>query len=68
MLTFWRSNRFAAVSLLIVIVASFIAFTGCSKEPEWMAVNKKLIQENNIKERVRTDIPDTKIKSNLPVF
>lgn len=65
MLTFWRSHRNGVCAVLAVLATGVIAFAGCSKEPAWMAVNKKLVQEHGITERVRTDIPDTKVVSNI---
>jgi gluconolactonase len=54
--------------LLTAIVALLISAAGCGKsEPEWAAVNKRLVQENKIQERVREDVPkDNPIVASLP--
>jgi gluconolactonase len=35
-------------------------------KPEWSDLNARVIQQYNVKGRTRTDIPDTKVKSNVP--
>jgi len=57
-------KRSLIVSLLMCAAGFLILFpgTGSSDEPEWKAVNEKLIRAHNIEERIRTDIPETGIE------
>lgn len=64
MLKVWRSSRISA-AVLLTVISTLLVFTGCTKEPKWAAVNKKLVAEHNLTERTRTDIPNTKVTSNL---
>lgn len=50
-----------------VLISVLIVFSGCSnkKAPAWKAVNDKLIKENNIQVRERSDMPETGITPNL---
>ena len=61
-----RKNAFSAITIP-VIVALLFAFVGCSakNEPVWMKVNKKLVKDNNITVRVRTDLVETGITPSL---
>ncbi len=49
----------------IVIASVSSSFIGCSKKPAWAAKNKKIIKEQNIQGQTRTDIPKSKLVSNL---
>lgn len=50
---------------ILVLSGYILSFPGCAKEPNWKAVNDKLIKEHNIEGRIRDDIPETNIMSNL---
>jgi gluconolactonase len=52
---------------LIVSAASILqsCSTGASKKPDWAKINKKILKEYKVVGRTRTDIPDTKVFSNL---
>ncbi|MBN1292144.1 MAG: SMP-30/gluconolactonase/LRE family protein [Candidatus Latescibacteria bacterium] len=52
----------SAVFLACMLLA---LVSGCSKEPAWKAVNDQVIKEHNVQERVRTDIVENNIVSNL---
>ena len=51
--------------LLIIFTVVIIVFAGCAQEPAWVKINKQVITEHKIQERVRKDIPETKVISNL---
>jgi len=61
----FRRNGGVVLSVLIALIVMSAFYIGCSKEPEWKAVNDKLIQEHNIKVRTRDDIPKSNIVPNL---
>ena len=42
-----------------------VLFQNCKSRPEWADVNDKVIKEYNVVGRTRTDIPETKVTSNL---
>jgi gluconolactonase len=42
-----------------------VLFQSCKSRPEWAGTNDKVIKEYNVVGRTRTDIPDTKVTSNL---
>ena len=42
-----------------------LAFSACSHKADWESLNERLIKEHNVQGRVRTDIPETHIVSNL---
>ncbi len=50
---------------LTIAAAGLFAFAGCTQEPAWSKVNRKIIKEQGVQERVRKDIPETKVVSNL---
>jgi gluconolactonase len=68
MITTRKKGLFLNTVLVTAIVALIVSVTGCGKsEPAWTAVNKRLVQENKIQERVREDVPkDSPIVANLP--
>lgn len=49
---------------LLVAAACFIA-VGCSQEPAWTKVNRKVIKEHQVTERTRADVPDTGVTPSL---
>ncbi len=57
-------NNFLTVLFLAVSV-SLLSSAGCSKKPEWKAISEKIIKERNIEGRIRNDIPETNVVSNL---
>ncbi|MBT4484494.1 MAG: cupin domain-containing protein [Candidatus Latescibacteria bacterium] len=65
MLIVKRTNSYYLTALTIAVAVSLVFFVGCTKEPEWKAVNDGLIAEHNIQPRVRDDIVETGIESNL---
>ena len=58
------SNHFLTVLFLAVSV-SLISSLGCSKKADWKAISEKIIKEQNIEGRIRNDIPETNVVSNL---
>jgi len=65
MLSF-KCKKLYSMSVFTAIVAILLlSFTGCSKEPEWKAVNDRVLKEQNITSRERSDMSDTGITSNL---
>ena len=51
-----------------MLLCAAVVFQNCKSSgtrPDWADTNDKVINENNVKGRTRTDIPDTKIISNL---
>ena len=63
----FNSKKTSIFYASVVLLASMFLLlaSGCSKEPAWKAVNDQVIKDYDVKERVRTDIVDTKIESNL---
>jgi gluconolactonase len=60
----YTGNHLLRFSILAVS-AYILSFPGCAKEPDWKAINDKIIKEHNIEGRIRNDIPETGIISNL---
>lgn len=58
------SNHFLTVLFLAVSV-SLLSSLGCSKKADWKAISEKIIKEQNIEGRIRNDIPETNVVSNL---
>lgn len=51
-----------------MLLCAAVVFQNCKSSgtrPVWADTNDKVINENNVKGRTRTDIPDTKVVSNL---
>ena len=42
-----------------------LAFAACSQKADWESLNERLIEKHNVQGRVRTDIPETHVVSNL---
>ncbi|MFC1541639.1 SMP-30/gluconolactonase/LRE family protein [Candidatus Latescibacterota bacterium] len=64
--SFWRGRiliMFATTLMTLFVLILFSA--GCSKEPEWKALNDKVIQEQNVQVRTRDDIPETGVAPSL---
>ena len=62
----FRSDDLFRTRILPVLAAVLVlSAAGCSKEPEWAAVNDQLVQQYNIAERVLDIETETGIKSNL---
>ena len=59
MLNFKRTGIVTVTALMLTVSAFIFIFSGCSKEPAWKAVNDKVIEEHNVAQRFRDDIPDT---------
>ena len=57
-------NHFLTVLFLAVSV-SLLSSLGCSKKADWKAISEKIIKEQNIEGRIRNDIPETNVVSNL---
>ncbi len=56
-------NRTLAVCIMLLSATSL--FHNCKSRPEWADTNDKVIKEYKVVGRTRTDIPDTKVTSNL---
>lgn len=65
--TFSRRNRAVPVIITAVITALVFAFSGCSSKnaPAWKSLNDKLIKQNNVQVRERTDLVETGITPSL---
>jgi gluconolactonase len=50
---------------VLAITVAAVMVQSCKSRPEWAGVNKKIIKEYKVTGRIRTDIPDTKVTSNL---
>jgi len=60
----WINNHFFQV-FTIAIVAFFLS-SACSSGPsDWKSINKKIIKDHNLQGRIRNDIPETNVVSNL---
>ncbi|MFA6472347.1 MAG: SMP-30/gluconolactonase/LRE family protein [Candidatus Latescibacterota bacterium] len=64
---FKLSKVLVPVSLSLLLSTLFLSLPGCSKsnQPAWKATNDKLIKENDIKVRERTDLVETGITPSL---
>ena len=63
---FYASNSPGNVSLILITALVLLIHSyGCSREPAWKAVNDKVIAEKNIQSRLRNDMPETGLVSNL---
>jgi gluconolactonase len=53
----------------IMLMSIVVMFQNCKRgtaaRPKWADINEKVIKEHNVTGRTRTDIPDTKVASNL---
>jgi len=49
----------------LVLITAIFALGACAPKAEWKAKNDRLIKEKNLPVRRRTDIPKTKVVSNL---
>lgn len=65
MLSFKRTGIVTVTALMLTVSVFIFVFSGCSKEPAWKAVNDKVIEEHNVAQRFRDDIPDTGIIPSL---
>jgi len=63
---FSRSNILISLVVMVTIIAVLIVLSsGCAREPEWKALNDRIIKEQNVTVRIRDDIPETGVVSNL---
>ena len=63
---FSRSNILISLVVMVTIMAVLIVLSsGCAREPEWKALNDRIIEEQNVTVRSRDDIPETGVVSNL---
>ena len=60
-----RKHNHQLTVLTLVIFIFFLSFSGCTKKPEWKVRSDKIIKERNLERRVRKDIPETNVVSNL---
>lgn len=49
----------------IMLIGAAVLVQSCKSKPEWAKTNDKVIKEYKVVGRTRTDIPDTKVTSNL---
>lgn len=60
----WIKNHFFQV-FTVATVAFFLSSSCSSGPPDWKSINKKIIKEHNLQGRIRNDIPETNVASNL---
>jgi len=65
MLNTKKTRKLFLATLSLSVPFFLLAFTACSQKADWEALNAKLIKEHNIQGRIRTDIPETQVVSNL---
>ena len=65
MLNTKRKNNHQLTVLTLAIFIFFLSFSGCTKKPEWKVRSDKIIKERSLERRVRKDIPETNVVSNL---
>jgi len=65
MIKFKRKNLYVLSVFTAIVTVLLFSFYGCSKGPEWKAVNDQLIKEQNIQERTLAYDTETGIISNL---
>ena len=62
-------NKYTKRLIIVVLIGIFLSMTqlfyGCSQEPAWKSLNDKIIQEKNITNRTRGDLPETGVVPNL---
>ncbi len=63
---FSRGNILISLVVMVTIMAVLIVLSsGCAREPEWKALNDRIIEEQNVTVRSRDNIPETGVVSNL---
>lgn len=63
---FSRSNVLITFVVIVAVMAVLIVLSsGCAREPEWKALNDRIVEEQNVTVRSRDDIPETGVVSNL---
>ncbi|MBA7544221.1 hypothetical protein ES705_36573 [subsurface metagenome] len=65
MLNTKRQNNHQLTVLILAIFIFFLSFSGCTKKPGWKVRSDKIIKERGLDRRVREDIPETNVVSNL---
>ncbi|MBE9511967.1 MAG: SMP-30/gluconolactonase/LRE family protein [Bacteroidetes bacterium] len=58
-----HNHQLTVLTLAVFIL--FLFFSGCTKKPEWKVRSDKIIKESGLERRVRKDIPETNVVSNL---
>ncbi len=65
MISFKSKNLYLLPAITAIVAVFLLSFAGCSQEPEWKAVNDRVLKEQNITSRESADVIDTGITSNL---
>lgn len=65
MLNTKRKNNHQLTVLTLAVFIFFLSFSGCAKKPGWKVRSDKIIKESSLERRVREDIPETNVVSNL---
>jgi len=65
MLNTKRKNSHQLTVLTLAVFILFLSFSGCTKKPGWKVRSDKIIKERSLERRVREDIPETNVVSNL---
>ncbi|MBE0461684.1 MAG: hypothetical protein IBX60_08640, partial [Candidatus Aminicenantes bacterium] len=60
----WINNHFFQV-FTVAIVAFFLSSACFSGPADWKSISKKIVKEHNLQGRIRNDIPETNVVSNL---
>ena len=62
-------KKYTKSLIILVLIGIFLSITqlfyGCAQEPAWKPLNDTIIKEKGITNRIRDDIPETGIVSNL---
>ncbi len=53
------------IAIPVVLVLMLMLIPGCAREPEWKATNDRVIAEQNVTLRERTDLIETNVKPSL---
>jgi gluconolactonase len=60
-----RINNHFLIYLFLTSSIFLLSFSGCSEKSDWKAINERIVKEHNIQGRIRHDIPETNVVSNL---
>ena len=65
MLSAKRESSLLSMVLTFAISFYLLSYSSCSTKSDWKAINERIIAEQDIQGRIRDDIPETNVVSNL---
>lgn len=64
-MTYRPSGKKSTPFFIALFALIFLNLMACSQKPDWAEPNEKIIEEESVPRRTRTDIPKVKLDSNL---